>query len=533
MTRLAGSPTTFGVWGCVAGLCAVFAGSVDAIDPTERTADMPDSWLVLYNASSAESFIWALDYIKARDIPASNMMGLSGLGSAPPERLETEQEAQDLIVSPVRDLFAANPAFEQQIMGIVVGYGVPGMFGHIISQVSGIPDVDGGFSVAGALQDMSDDGLNPFSQQENNWDNPHFFGNTLPPEGRWTKALLGSKYPGGSVSNPRYMTARMDAPSLEEALDLVNRAIALEQDGATLWGQNIWYDFFDASFPSSNGEWYWLEIAPDVPELQDLPWSMFDVAQDDPIPNDAFRFAVYKLFGWTVDDFNLAPPGSRVLAYHLTSFGGITARSLTSPSGGVFVPNVLAAGYASAIGATAEPGSLVGLFPDTILAGLGEGWTLGESFYLGNPFDDWVWTLFGDPLLKLPNWFNDMTPVPGDINADGAVGPQDMAGFSACLSGPDGSSDSVCETFDIDGDGDFDLGDFAEFQMAYINGGSLDPRDADFDGDGVVDLNDYAAYETCRTSSTPTSLGACEILDFDYDLDVDFKDFAQMQIDFE
>lgn len=509
------SPTSRVLLGATA-LLTLAAAPARGIDPSERTADLPDSWLVIYNGNSAASFLWAEYFQQQRGIPSSHLIGLGDLGVFPPEHLDTAAEAQALIITPIRELLANDPQLEQSVMGIVLGFGVPGHFGNPPQNPS-----TGGFSIADALQDMTDDGLSPAQQKNDNSDNPHFLGNTLPPGGRLTKATMAAN---------RYMVARIDAPTLEEAKALTDKAIALQAANVTLFGQSVWYDYYDATFPAASDEWFWLRFAVELPDLTDLPWQEFDLAKAEPdlTPGDAFRFSIYKLWGWSTGDFQNAAPGSRVLAFHLNSFGAVTVRS-TTDSGGLYVPNALAAGYAAAIGATGEPGSVVGPFPDTLLAALGQGWTLGEAYYLANPFNDWMWTLIGDPFLQIPNWFDDIAPLPGDVNFDGQINLRDLAGFRACLNGPAGDSVTVCQPFDMVADGHYDLKDFAEFQIAFT-GGPVQPATGDVNGDGFLDLVDFTNYDACNSPPQPTAVGStCGELDFDFDLDVDLKDFSGLQ----
>ena len=102
----------------------------------------------------------------------------------------------------------------------------------------------------------------------------------------------------------------------------------------------------------------------------------------------------------------------------------LTVRSFDA-QGGRYVPNALAAGYAAAIGATGEPGSLIAPFPWVPLASLREGWTLGEVLYLAAPYDDWVWACVGDPLLSMPQWVQPL----GDMDCSGALDYFDINAF--------------------------------------------------------------------------------------------------------
>jgi len=509
-------------------LCAVSVVTLSvapgwAIDPSERTADMPDSWLVLYNVNSADSVAWANWYQQERNIPADHMVGLNALLD---EHLPDLEAVQEQIIAPVRDLLAGDADLEQSIMGIVLGYDVPGHYGTPLAN----PDI-GGFSVSDALQDMTDDDLIPGyfyyegGQRGYNWDCPNLSGLLLPPGGRLTKA---------SMAQDRYMVTRIDAPTLADAMALTQRALVLEDPSYSLFGESVCYDYYDIDFPSGNHEWYWLRDATEEPELADLPWADFD-SDTEPASHDAFRMSIYKLYGWSSADFDGAEPGSRVLGFHFNSFGAVTVRSTTAENA-LYVPNALAAGYAAAVGTTGEPFCCQSPFPGILLASLREGWTLGEAFYLANPFDDWMWTVVGDPFLHLPNWLDmpvfqgaDTELLQNDVNNDGMVNQRDLAGFRACLSGPGMTSPPVCGTFDSDTDGDLDLVDFAVFQRAYT-GGPVEKPTGDFDGNGKIDLADLAGLIDCQAGLEPTALeSGCDVFDFDFDLDVDMANFATLQ----
>ena len=57
---------------------------------------------------------------------------------------------------------------------------------------------------------------------------------------------------------------------------------------------------------------------------------------------------------------------------------------------------------------------------------------------------------------------------PTDCNDDGIVSLLDHETFTACLSGPDGGIDaSPCPCFDVDGDGDITLSDYAILQRGF------------------------------------------------------------------
>lgn len=467
-------------------------GPTFAVDPSQRTADMPDSWLVLYNINSPQSIAWASIFQDERGIPAQNMLGLD---ASLDEHLDTLQEVQGQIITPVRDLLANDPQFEQSIMGIVLGFRLPGHYGTPPQNSS-----TGGFSIADALQDMTDDGLQPASQFDNNMDNPHVLGNILPPGGRLTKATMLPDH---------YMVARIAAPDLATAVALTQRAKALGDGGFSLDGLNVSYDYYDSEFPAASDEWFWLRVAVESPDLAEVPWTEFDMdgVSGPAVPtSEAFRFGIYKLLGWSSADFASPDPTGRVLAYQLNSFGAVTVRSTIS-DGGLYVPNALAAEYAAAIGATGEPGSVVGPFPDTLLAALREGWTLGEAYYLANPFDDWMWNLVGDPFLTVQNWFYPVpepSPGDGDVNGDGSVDGLDLAFFVDVMTGAQTDPVQIAAA-DLDGNGTLNDDD-AYLLLGPLLFGTSDPTvlggTGDANGDTRLDGTDILAFVDMLVNGT-------------------------------
>jgi alpha-tubulin suppressor-like RCC1 family protein len=57
--------------------------------------------------------------------------------------------------------------------------------------------------------------------------------------------------------------------------------------------------------------------------------------------------------------------------------------------------------------------------------------------------------------------------VPGDVNGDCHVGLTDYASFPGCMYGPNVPYPNGCGLFDLNLDNDVDLGDFAEFEIAF------------------------------------------------------------------
>ncbi|HVP11887.1 MAG TPA: dockerin type I domain-containing protein, partial [Phycisphaerae bacterium] len=461
------------------GICRP-CGATD-VPPTERTADMPDSWLVLYDTNMPDSVTWANWYAAQWGIPPANLLGLD---ASPNEHLTTQASAEGQIIGPVRSLFDNNPSFEAHIMGILVGYGLPG---HYATPLSGPP---GGYFIPDALEDMYDDDLPPGplsyggQQGYNSHDNPQFQGLMLPPEGRPTKAWMEPH---------RYMVARIDAPTLAAAMAMTTRAKWISSPNHYIAGELLYYDYLDPALPS--GRWQWLQWAVEEPALADLPWTPFD-ERTQQAPSDAMRFGTYGITGRTDQRLRSPDAGSRILAFDYDSWGATTVRSTTA-EGGRFVPNAIDAGYAAAIGSTGEPGCCLGPCPETIFAALREGWTLGESFHIADVYDDWMWTLVGDPLLRVPHWFTQPRPAgTGDMNGDGVVNGLDVPLFMRVYIG-DISDPDVIALADLNGDGvinDDDLFLLDAPILYQTNDPNVLRGNGDANGDRLIDGRDIGAF---------------------------------------
>lgn len=457
--------------------CAVLAMGED-VPSDQRTASMPDSWLVLYNLNDADSIAWAAWYQEQRQIPSENMVGLF---ASTDEHLESSEEAQEQIVGPVRDLLDSDSELRSRVMGILLGFRLPGSYA---TPPQGGP---GGFSVADALQDMYDDLLSPAAQQGYNLLCPQFAGAALPPGGRITKAQMPPTI---------FMVARIDAPTLALAKAMTLRAKAIEAPNHYIRGEYAWFDYSDSQFASSGGVWPWLRDAVTSAQLASIPWREFDSDTEGTF-FDAFRIDTHDVDGWNDGRLMSKTPGSRIFAYNFNSWGATTVRS-TSAHGARFVPNAIAGGYAAALGSTGEP-QFLAPFPKIFLACLQEGWTAGEAFFLANPLNDWMWTYFGDPFLHVPNWFDVTPPDPrgnGDINGDGVVDGVDLALLSPLLLGIVNDPTMIAAA-DMSGDGVIDDDDaFLMLGPLVFGADSPDPLrgTCDVNQDNRVDSRDIPKF---------------------------------------
>lgn len=365
------------------------------VTPANRTAAMVDSWLVLYNVNSADSIAWKDWYIAQWGIPSANTLGLNADANA--ERI-TKTEMINTIFTPVVNHLNANPTLKAKTMGILVGYRVPGNF----YTDANTPTLQGGggWSVSSRLQKL-DPGALDFPKWPSNAH--HFNAYFSPDTDRINKSEMASDV---------FITARIDAPTLAEAKALTTRARAISTNSSALPSNEwVYIDYDDPGSPGGD-EWTGLRLAFEDVDFNTpawkFPWKHFvsDGGSEEPTPNAAFQFSYYRLTGWQNGDWSGSASGTKILGYAMNSWGATTVRSTTSHSGR-YVPNVLFnGGYAGAIGATGEPYLSTIPKPDTVLWCLAEGWTMGEAVFQATPDHAWMWELVGDPLLRIPAWFD-------------------------------------------------------------------------------------------------------------------------------
>ncbi len=403
----------------VIGLALSVSIAVADVDPSQRTADLPDSWLVLYNSSSPDSVAWKDWYLEQRGIPPENTLGLDVSTN------ESITQADRIgIQNQVYAHLVANPDLEARIMGIVVG--------HLVPLHDNVPGGSlGGYSVDNMLTDLTD--VPDLYPDENPDASPGWAeGFPLPP--RLTKATMTPYH---------YMVARLDGLDLESVKELTRRSQTLQcLQNSFSDSAKVYYDYEDTG-KNGKGIWEQLEWAVADPLLESLPWVSFD-SDLGIVADDVCRHHWSALGAW-YNRFVPGTAGQRLLAYDCNSYGATTVRSTTNQTGR-FVPNALFnGGYAAAIGATAEPYYAPlgdpGPYNKVILLGLESGWTLGEAFYTALRYNNGMWILVGDPLLQLPYWFD--APLPeGTPVGTACAAVNEVSGARSCRE--HGSQGQLC-----------------------------------------------------------------------------------------
>lgn len=187
--------------------------------------------------------------------------------------------------------------------------------------------------------------------------------------------------------------SRLDGPTVDDVLGLVDRAVAAERTG--LLGRA----YVDIGGLHASGD-RWLEQV--VVQLKD---QAFDPAVDrapTTLPATARFDAPALYFGWYAGNLNgpFALPGFRfppgAIALHIHSYSAATLRSTTSGWTGPLV----ARGVTATVGNVFEPYLELTHRPPVFLRGLMRGMTLVEAAYYALPALSWQTVLIGDPLYR-------------------------------------------------------------------------------------------------------------------------------------
>lgn len=187
--------------------------------------------------------------------------------------------------------------------------------------------------------------------------------------------------------------ARLDGPTAEDAVALVDRAVAAERTG--LLGR-AYVDLGDRD-PIGNG---WLEAT--ARQLRELGFDLSVDREAATFPATVRIDAPVLYFGWYAAEingpFNLPgfqfPPGA--IALHIHSY---TAATLRSPTSGWSGP-LVARGVTATVGNVYEPYLQFTHQPHLFLRALARGDTLVDAAYYALQALSWQAIVIGDPLYR-------------------------------------------------------------------------------------------------------------------------------------
>ncbi|MEM7627285.1 MAG: hypothetical protein AAF333_16940 [Planctomycetota bacterium] len=339
------------------------------VEPAREHADDPARWLVIYNTSDPESAQWMETYRALHGIPYANCLGLE----LPPGESISTPEYETMLGS-IENYLDRN-RLRDQIMGILVGYRVPGY---------AVPPGTGFHYPIPSLLHKPTTTLGPTP-------NPV------------STESAGPRPRQADLGNVR-LTARIDAPNLPKALELSNRAVALSSgplpadarlyvDPATgsptltPWSLRVlaWYQSLDRQRLRMNAT-----LSSDPPTQTDSQFSAID--------QDTFYW------GWgqaaPPTGFFREPAGPRVVCAQLNT-AGVNATTLRSPTPSHWVDTALDAGYAAAIGSSLGYSADTLPYARSFFEALRRGWTLAEAYLIATPRVQDGLYLVGDPFLRV------------------------------------------------------------------------------------------------------------------------------------
>jgi uncharacterized protein (TIGR03790 family) len=189
------------------------------------------------------------------------------------------------------------------------------------------------------------------------------------------------------------LVTRLDGVTVDDALALVDRALAAERTG--LLGRA----YVDIANRDQEGDGWFEQVAKQLAELG------FDTDVDrapTTMPATARCDAAALYFGWYAGqvDGPWATPGFQfapgAIALHLHSYSATTLRS---PTGGWTAPFV-AHGATATVGNVFEPYLRLTHHPHLLLRALARGATLAEAACYALPTLSWQQTVLGDPLYR-------------------------------------------------------------------------------------------------------------------------------------
>ena len=199
-------------------------------------------------------------------------------------------------------------------------------------------------------------------------------------------------------TNGILLVARLDGPSPEIALHLVDKALAAERDG--LWGRA----YFDARGLPPENKYYpgdlWILEAAELAHRLGFETNVDDLPDTFSAGYPLSQVALYC--GWYDTDVSgpfTAPtvefmPGA--FAYHLHSYSAKTLRSLTRN----WVGPLIGKGATCSMGCVYEPDLRFTPNVAFFLEAWGNGFTFGEAAWAAQAALSWQTTVVGDPLYR-------------------------------------------------------------------------------------------------------------------------------------
>ncbi len=340
------------------------------VDAKSLYADDPTRWLVIYNTTDLESIAWAENYRQSRGVPFANLVGWSLSTS---EVIDLTQWLS--LYDSIND-YLVNNRLDNQVLGILIGYRVPG---YVDLNGSGFIE-----AVPALLHHTETTPLfNPLSKEG--------------PPTRPTKTNL----------NGFHLTARIDGPTLGDAQAMVLRSTALMDHGVGNGSSStMWIDPYTT--PGSETDPHIASMVSWASSLNRMRTRLPLKVSAEINPQQEVQFNQIQddgfFWGWSATTpspgFFGTPGGDRVFCLQLSTTAS-TGPSLRGAALGHWLDTAVDAGYAAVASSSRSYSTSAIPLIQPFFDALREGWTLSEAWFVANPVPGEGLFLTGDPLLTL------------------------------------------------------------------------------------------------------------------------------------
>ena len=376
----------------------------------------PGEVFVLVNGDIGDSVEVGDYYIKARGIPAENILKLS-LGAELRETISRDAY-NSKIAEPVREILHSDE-FAGRIRCLVTTYGVP-------IKVQGRAQLEGMDNKLRQLKIVLDEKTKKSreinqSVKQKKADELELLRLQIQIdyiEGKETSASLDSElslvlfddyelyrwqpnrlaYKMPYWDNESLMVSRLDGPGVDIAKGLIDKAIRAEKEGlkgkayidqgySLIKQKEQLYKQYDLSLEAM------AEAVKAKTNLSVVLNRGAELFASGECPDTAIYCGWYSVAKY-IDAFDFV---DGAVGYHIASFEAQNLRDLNSKN---WCPAMLRDGITATFGAVDEPYLASLPKPDEFFNDLFDGYCLAEAFYRTNPYNSWQLVLIGDPLYR-------------------------------------------------------------------------------------------------------------------------------------